>query len=95
MPFEKLFSPIKLRGLELKNRVLMPGMDTKLAHNSIGEEVIAYHLARVRGGCGLNMFECTAVHPTTRSKMNFGLYTEEPATSSKSSPALCTRPVAG
>lgn len=45
MPFEKLFSPIKLRGLELKNRVLMPGMDTKLAHNSIGEEVIAYHLA--------------------------------------------------
>lgn len=77
MPFEKLFSPIKLRGLELKNRVLMPGMDTKLAHNSIGEEVIAYHLARVRGGCGLNMFECTAVHPTTRSKMNFGLYTEE------------------
>lgn len=23
------------------------------------------------------MFECTAVHPTTRSKMNFGLYTEE------------------
>ena len=77
MLFEKLFSPIKLRGLELKNRVLMPGMDTKLAHNSIGEEVIAYHLARVRGGCGLNMFECTAVHPTTRSKMNFGLYTEE------------------
>lgn len=77
MPFEKLFSPIKLRGLELPNRVLMPGMDTKLAHDGIGEEVIAYHLARVRGGCGLNMFECTAVHPTSRSKMNFGLYTEE------------------
>lgn len=48
MRFEKLFTPIKLRGLELKNRVLMPGMDTKLAHDSIGEEVIAYHLARVR-----------------------------------------------
>ena len=77
MRFEKLFTPIKLRGLELKNRVLMPGMDTKLAHDSIGEEVIAYHLARVRGGCALNLFECTAVHITSRSRMNFGLYTEE------------------
>lgn len=77
MQFEKLFSPIKLRGLELKNRVLMPGMDTKLAHDHIGDEVIAYHVARVKGGCALNMFECTAVHITSRSKMNFGLYTEE------------------
>ena len=69
MQFEKLFSPIKLRGLELKNRVLMPGMDTKLAHDHIGDEVIAYHVARVKGGCALNMFECTAVHITSRSKM--------------------------
>ena len=74
---KKLFSPIKLRGLELKNRVLMPGMDTKLAHDHIGDEVIAYHVARVKGGCALNMFECTAVHITSRSKMNLGLYTEE------------------
>ena len=51
MQFEKLFSPIKLRGLELKNRVLMPGMDTKLAHDHIGDEVIAYHVARVRSTC--------------------------------------------
>ena len=77
MHFENLFSPIKLRGLELKNRVLMPGMDTKFAHDHIGDEVIAYHVARVKGGCALNMFECTAVHITSRSRMNFGLYTEE------------------
>lgn len=55
----------------------MPGMDTKLAHDGIGEEIIAYHLARVRGGCALNIFECTAVHPTTHSRMNFGLYNDE------------------
>ena len=55
----------------------MPGMDTKLAHDHIGDEVIAYHVARVKGGCALNMFECTAVHITSRSRMNFGLYTEE------------------
>ncbi len=28
MPFEKLFSPIKIRDLELKNRVVMSAMET-------------------------------------------------------------------
>lgn len=26
--FEKLFSPIKIRGMELKNRVMLPAMGT-------------------------------------------------------------------
>lgn len=93
MQFEKLFSPIKLRGLELKNRVLMPGMDTKLAHDHIGDEVIAYHVARVKGGCALNMFECTAVHITSRSKMNLVSIPRSSATNSRSSPLPCTRQV--
>ena len=31
MSYDALFSPIKLRGLELKNRVVLPGMATKMA----------------------------------------------------------------
>ncbi len=27
--FEKLFSPIKIKGMELKNRVILPTMGTK------------------------------------------------------------------
>lgn len=95
MTYEKLFSPIKLRGLELKNRVLMPGMDTKFAHDHIGEEVIAYHLERVRGGCALNMFECTAVHITSRSRMNFGLYNEEQRDEFKKLTSAVHEPAAG
>lgn len=29
--FEKLFSPIKIRGMELKNRVMLPAMGTKFS----------------------------------------------------------------
>ena len=30
MAFDALFSPIKIRGLELPNRVVLPGMNTKM-----------------------------------------------------------------
>lgn len=34
MSYEALFSPFKVRGLELKNRIVLPGMNTKMAKNS-------------------------------------------------------------
>lgn len=66
MPFEKLFSPIKIRELELKNRVVMSAMGThESAESEDGKEVtdklIAYHVARAKGGCGLNTVEVTSV----------------------------------
>lgn len=30
MGYEALFSPFKVRGLELKNRIILPGMNTKM-----------------------------------------------------------------
>ena len=40
MSYEALFSPFKVRGLELKNRIVLPGMNTKMAKNKhdIGED---------------------------------------------------------
>ena len=66
MSFEKLFSPIKIRNLELKNRVVMSAMGThESAESPDGKEVtdklIAYHTARAKGGCGLNTVEVTSV----------------------------------
>lgn len=29
--FEKLFTPIKIRGMELKHRIIMPAMGTKFS----------------------------------------------------------------
>ena len=66
MSFEKLFSPIKLRELELKNRVVMSAMGTHESSESedgkgVTDKLIAYHVARAKGGCGLNTVEVSSV----------------------------------
>lgn len=62
--FEHLLSPIKIRGLELKNRIILPAMGTRMAseRGEITNRLIAYHTARAKGGCGLNIVEVAAVH---------------------------------
>lgn len=62
--FENLFRPIKIKDLELKNRVILPAMGTKFAGKSsnVTPQLINYHLARVKGGCGLNILEVCSVH---------------------------------
>lgn len=61
--FSYLFSPIKLRRLELKNRIILPAMGTKFPKdNEVTEQLIQYHVERAKGGAGLNMVEVTGVH---------------------------------
>lgn len=64
MAFENLFSPIKIRGLELKNRVVFPAMGTKMATEDgyVTKQLIDYHAARALGGSGLNFTEVCGVH---------------------------------
>ena len=78
MSYDALFAPIKLRGLELKNRVVLPGMNTKMVKNKhdIAEDLVAYHAARAAGGCALNIVEPACVCPETHAYLYLGLYTE-------------------
>lgn len=78
MSYDALFSPFKIRGLELKNRIVLPGMNTKMAVNKhdIGDNMIAYHVARAEAGCALNIFECVAVCPEPHAYMYMGLYND-------------------
>lgn len=64
MKHTNLFSPIKIRGLELKNRVVFPGMGTNYTTYGgyVNDKTIDYHVARVLGGNGLNTTEITSVH---------------------------------
>jgi 2,4-dienoyl-CoA reductase-like NADH-dependent reductase (Old Yellow Enzyme family)/thioredoxin reductase len=59
----KLFEPIQLKGLYLKNRIVMASMGTNLADSEgfVTEEMIAYYAERARGGAGLIMTELTTV----------------------------------
>lgn len=82
MKFDALFTPLKVRGLELKNRVVLPGMNTKMVRNKheIGEDLIAYHVAKAKSGCALNIFEVAAVCPEPHAYMYMGIYTDKDVT---------------
>jgi 2,4-dienoyl-CoA reductase-like NADH-dependent reductase (Old Yellow Enzyme family)/thioredoxin reductase len=63
--FDNLFSTIRIRGMELSNRVVMPPMGTLLGNpdGTVSEAVIAYLKRRAEGGPGLIMTEIVGVHP--------------------------------
>ena len=55
--FDKLFEPIQIRGMELRNRVVMSAMGTHESAESedgksVTDKLIAYHVARAKGGNG-------------------------------------------
>ena len=74
--FDALFSPITIKGLTLKNRVIMPAMKTSFCteNGEITQQLIDYHVARAKGGCGLNITECCAVHESTHGINYMALY---------------------
>lgn len=70
MVYNKLFSTIKIKGLELKNRVVFPAMGTKMGTEDkfVTQQIIDYHVARVVGGCGLNFTEVCSVYAPAAPK---------------------------
>lgn len=78
MKYEHLFSPIRIRGLELKNRAMIPGMVTKMADNRyVTQQLIDYHTARAKGGAGINFIEATSVHQPSAPKSFLSIAEDE------------------
>jgi 2,4-dienoyl-CoA reductase-like NADH-dependent reductase (Old Yellow Enzyme family)/thioredoxin reductase len=66
--FPLLFSPLRLRSVEIGNRILSTGHQTYLARAGLpSEELAAYHEARARGGAGLIIVEAARFHATALS----------------------------
>jgi len=61
-----LLSPIKIKNMELSNRVVMPPMGTNLGNEdgTVSEATIAYLKRRAKGGQGLIITEIVGVHPS-------------------------------
>jgi 2,4-dienoyl-CoA reductase-like NADH-dependent reductase (Old Yellow Enzyme family)/thioredoxin reductase len=61
-----LFSPIRIKKMEIPNRIVMPPMGTNLGNSdgTVSEANLAYMKRRARGGAGLIITEISAVHPT-------------------------------
>ena len=66
---QNLLSPIKIKTMELANRVVLPPMGTNLGNpdGSVSEANLAYLKRMARGGAGLIIIEVCAVHPSAPS----------------------------
>jgi len=65
-PLQNLLSPIKIKTMELPNRVVLPPMGTNLGNTdgTVSEANLAYLRRMARGGAGLIITEVSAVHPS-------------------------------
>ena len=65
--FPNLFSPLRIGGVTVKNRIFSSGHDTVMAHDGqVTDRLIAYHEARAAGGAGLIVVQVAGVHPTAK-----------------------------
>jgi 2,4-dienoyl-CoA reductase-like NADH-dependent reductase (Old Yellow Enzyme family) len=60
-----VFSPIRLGPVQVPNRIVRAAHGTAMTYNDISDDVIAYHLARAKGGCGLTILEAATVHKSS------------------------------
>jgi len=76
LSLNNLFRAGKIGTLSLKNRVILPPMGTLFPDEGgfVSQRLIDYHAARARGGCGMNIVEVSAVHPSTRGSRTVGIY---------------------
>ena len=59
--FPNIFKPLKIKEMELKNRIVMPPMATNLAgeYGNVTADLIKYYQERAKGGVGLVIIENT------------------------------------
>lgn len=64
--YSALFSPGKLGGLTVKNRVVMAPMLVSygLASGEVSQRLLDYYEARARGGVGIIIVEAACIHPS-------------------------------
>ncbi|MBI1179353.1 MAG: NAD(P)-binding protein [Alphaproteobacteria bacterium] len=68
--YDNIFEPIKVGPVTIPNRIVRSAHGTHLG----GEDLIAYHEARARGGVGMSTLEATGVHPNAPTHL--GLHTD-------------------
>jgi 2,4-dienoyl-CoA reductase-like NADH-dependent reductase (Old Yellow Enzyme family) len=65
MTLKAVWKPIKIGNVEIKNRIVRSAHGTQIGAGYITDDLIAYHVARARGGVGLSTLEFCMVHPTS------------------------------
>jgi 2,4-dienoyl-CoA reductase-like NADH-dependent reductase (Old Yellow Enzyme family)/thioredoxin reductase len=67
---EHLFSPLRIKGVTLRNRIVATAHNTGLNDGlKIGDRLRAYYATRAEGGVGLMIMGSTSVHPSSNSRL--------------------------
>jgi len=76
--FDKLFQPVRIGGLEIKNRIVMAPMGTCLANENgaVTSALIDYYVERAKGGVGLIIVENASVLPI-RDISRLGIFDDQ------------------
>jgi len=62
-----LFSPLVIKGITIRNRIVSTGHDTDLGRHGLPtDQLIAYQRARAKGGVGLIVVQVVGVHESAR-----------------------------
>jgi 2,4-dienoyl-CoA reductase-like NADH-dependent reductase (Old Yellow Enzyme family) len=72
-----LLTPARIGGVEIKNRIIMPPMTTRLSDDEghVTDDAIAYYMARVRGGVGMITVEMASPERAGRHRRReLGIY---------------------
>src|SRR5437868_15159508 len=72
-----LLTPARIGQVEIKNRIVMPPMTTRLAdaEGNVTDDTVAYYMARVRGGVGLITVEMASPERAGRHRLReLGIY---------------------
>ena len=63
--YDALFEPIDVGGVTINNRIVRSPHGTRLN----GDDLIAYHVARAKGGVGMSTVSATSIHPSAPGDM--------------------------
>ena len=77
--YPHLFTPLRLRGVELPNRLVMAPMSTELGglEGEVTPAMIAFYRERALGGMGLIIVEYTCVDPDTGRAHEYQLHLDD------------------
>jgi 2,4-dienoyl-CoA reductase (NADPH2) len=73
-----LFEPIRIGGLEVKNRILMPAMHLNMARNQeVTDPLVDFYAERARGGAGMIVVGFATIDALSGSATNIGAHKDE------------------
>lgn len=69
--YEALFKPLTVKGISIRNRIVMPPMNTNFADadGSVNEQFTRYYVERGKGGAGLLIVSSAYIDPAARKRV--------------------------